>query len=318
MPDMRAYLATPESGSPTLTTRPVPEPAEDQVLLRVHAAALNNGDLSPVTEPRVPGFDVAGEVTAVGGGVDRGLIGHRVMGVTEGAFAEYVTAHHRQVLPVPPRLDSPSAATLPTALGTEYGAVRRSGLRPGDSVVITAAAAGIALLGLQVARLLGAGTVIGTTRNPARRDFLAGAGADHVVVGENDDLADSVRSLTGGEGVDVVLDHVGGDVIDQAVQAARVGGSVVSVGRLAGGRADIDLFALARRRVSLTSVSYGLTPPSVIGDLLDGVRTDLLAAVADGRLVPQVDSTHPFDRLDQAMARLRSGAAEGKVVLRVS
>ncbi len=317
MPDMRAYVATPESDVPTLTTRPVPEPTEGEVLVRVHAAALNNGDLSPVTDPSIPGFDFAGEVTTVGAGVDRGLIGHRVMGVAEGAFAEYLTAHHRHLLPVPPNLESGAAASLPTGLGTEYGAARRAGLRPGDTVVITAAAAGIALLGLQVARLLGAATVIGTTRNPDRRDFLTRAGADHVVVGENDDLAETVRSLTDGEGADIVLDHIGGDALDQAIQAARVDGSVVSVGRLAGGRADIDLFALARRRVSLRSVSYGLTPPAVIGDLLDGVRTDLLPAVADGRLTPQVDSAHPFDQLDMAMARLRSGAAEGKVVLLV-
>lgn len=318
MPDMRAHLVTPGSDLPTLTTRPVPRPAADQVLVRVHAAALNNGDLSPVTEPGIPGFDFAGEVTAVGADVDRGLIGHRVMGVAEGALAEHLTAHHRHVLPVPPTLDSAAAASLPTGLGTEYGAVRRSGLRPGGSVLITAAGAGIALLGLQVARLLGAGTVIGTTRNPARRDLLTRAGADHVVVGGNDDLAETVRSLTDGRGVDVVLDHIGGDTLDQAVQAARTGGSVVSVGRLAGGRADIDLFALARRRVLLQSVSCGLTPPDVIGDLLDGVRTDLLTAVAEGSLVPQVDSTHPFDQLGEAMTRLRSGAAEGKVVLLVS
>jgi NADPH:quinone reductase len=317
VPDMRAYLATPESDVPTPTTRPVPEPNEGEVLVRVQAAALNNGDLSPVTEPRIPGFDFAGEVTAVGAAGDRGLIGHRVMGVAEGAFAEYLTANHRHLLPVPPNLDSAAAASLPTGLGTEYGATRCAGVRLGDTVLITAAAAGIALLGLQVVRLLGAGTVIGTTRNPDRRDFLTAAGADHVVVGGNDALAEMVRSLTDGEGTDVVLDHIGGDALDEVIQAARLDGSVVSVGRLAGGRADIDLFALARRRVTLRSVSYGLTPPAVIGDLLDGVRADLLPAVADGRLTPQVDSAHPFDQLDQAMARLRSGAAEGKVVLTV-
>jgi NADPH2:quinone reductase len=237
------------------------------------------------------------------------------MGVAESAFAEYLTAHHRHVMPVPSSVNAAAAASLPTALGTEYGAIRQAGLQEGDTVLVTAAGAGIALMGLQVARLLGARTVIGMTRSPDRRDSLAGAGADHVVVTATDDLAETTRSLTDGMGVDVVLDHIGGDVLDQAIQAARVGGSVVSVGRLAGGRAEIDLFALARRRVLLQSVSYGLTPPSVLGELIDGVRTDVLPAVADGRITPRVDSTHPFDQLGRAMARLRSGKAEGKVAV---
>jgi NADPH2:quinone reductase len=188
-------------------------------------------------------------------------------------------------------------------------------VQDGDTVLITAATSAIAVMGLQVVRHLGAATVIGTTRNASRRAFLTGAGADHVIVTSTDDLAEATRSYTGGRGVDVVLDHIGGNTVDQAIQAARVSGTVVSVGRLASGRADIDLFALARRQVLLQSVSYGLTPPEVLGELFDSVTADLLPGVLVGSICPRVDSIHPFDQLPQAMDRLRSGQANGKVAL---
>ncbi|WP_235564984.1 zinc-binding dehydrogenase [Modestobacter sp. Leaf380] len=315
---MNAYLAQPGTDQPTLVRRPVPTAGEGELLVRVQAVALNNGDLAPVNAPQVPGFEFCGEVTDVGADVDPAWRGRLVTGIAAGSFAEHVVAHHRHVLDVPAGVDPAAAATLPTALSTEYGAVRRSGMAAGDAVLVTAAGSGIALIGAQVARVLGAGLVIGTTRSAQRRPFLLGTGLDHVVVTDEQDLAEATRSVTAGAGADVVLDHIGGAVLDAAVAAARTGGSVVSVGRLAGGRADLDLFALARRRVVLQSVSYGLTPPAVIGDLMDGVRTELLPAVADGRLSPVVDSTHPFSRLGDALDRLRSGDAQGKVALVLS
>lgn len=315
MSQMRAYLATPDDSTPRLTQRSIPVPGDGEILVRIHAAALNNGDLAPVKEATIPGWEFAGEVVALGSGAGGHRVGQRVIGIAAGAFAEYVTAHQRHVLSIPDGLDDVSATTLPTGLMTEYGAIQQAGLARGDSVLITAAASGIGLLGLQTARHAGARMVIGTTRNPVRRALLERAGADHVIVTRTEDLATATRELTDGSGVDVVLDHVGGDALDEAVQAARVGGSVVSVGRLAGGTARIDLFALARRRVLLQSVSYGPAPPAAMGDLLDQVATHLIPAVSDGTIRPLLDRVYPFDQLEDALARLRSGAAEGKIAL---
>ncbi len=318
MTTMRAYVTVPGSPVPTLEDRPVPSPGADELLVRVEAAALNNGDLAPVDDRRVPGFELAGRVVEVGDHADPDLVGTRVMGIAEGAFAEHAVVHRRHVLPVPGAMTSTAAATLPTALTTEYGAARRAGVHPGDAVLLTAATSGIALVGLQVVRVLGATTVIGTTRSADRRQLLARAGVDHVVVTDEQDLARRTRDLTGGHGVDVTLDHVAGPLLDQAVASTRTGGSVVSVGRLSGPTAEIDLFALARRAVRLQSVSYGLTPASAIGDLVDGVTTDLLPALREGDLRPVVDSVHPFDQLGAALDRLRSGRAEGKVALHLT
>jgi NADPH:quinone reductase-like Zn-dependent oxidoreductase len=116
----------------------------------------------------------------------------------------------------------------------------------------------------------------------------------------------------------VALDHVGGDALADAVEAACDGGDVVSVGRLGGARGSLDLLTLARRHVTLRSVSYGLTPPSVLGDLFDGLTSAVLPAVADGRIRAVIDRPYAFDDAHSALERLASGQALGKVVLHLN
>ena len=310
---MRAHIATPNSSTTRVEERPTPVPGPDHVLVRVHAIALNNGDTKPIDEPGVLGFEFAGEVAAAS--AEGPAVGTRVMGIAEGAAAEYVVAHRRHLLAIPAGLSTVEAAALPTALSTEYGALRRAGIAQGDSVLVTAATSGIALQAISVARALGASSVIGTTRRDQAVELVARAGADHVIVTSRQDLVETAHELTGGIGVDVVLDHIAGDALGEAVQAARSGGTVISVGRLAARTAELDLFALARRRVTVASVSYGLTPPEIIGDLFDGVAADLMPAVANGSLRPVLDGIWNVDRLDEALDRLRDGEAEGKIVL---
>lgn len=315
---MRAYLASPDTELPTLTDRPVPSPDADEVLVRVRTAALNNGDLARAAAERIAGYEFAGVVEEVGAGVDASLVGTRVAGIAGGAFAERVVAHASHLLALPEGLGEVEATTLPTGLMTELGAMLRSGLTGGETVLITAASSGIGLLGIQVAHELGASTVIATTRRETNRALLDAAGADHVVVGDADAVTEAVLDLTDGTGADIVLDHIGGPALADAIQAARQDGMVVSVGRLGGGEATIDLFALARRRVTLRSVSFGPTPPEVIGDLMVEVQSRLIPAVVEGRIKPVVDEVLPFDDLDAAVTRLREHPGHGKVVLRVS
>ncbi|MFG6444638.1 zinc-binding alcohol dehydrogenase family protein [Microbacterium sp. P07] len=313
---MRAIIS--DHGTPTFVDRPEPTTGPAQVRVRTHAVALNNADLT-ASGDAIAGFEFAGIVEAAGDGVPQTLIGRRVMGIAEGAFAEVVAADYRHILTIPEGLAFADAAALPTALSTEYGALRRAGLRDGDTVLITAATSGIALVGLQVAQALGAGVVIGTTRSAGRVDLLRRAGVDHVVVLEGDViLADRVRELTGGDGADVVLDHVSGPGLGDAIDAARKGGAVVSVGRVSGPTAEINLFRLAQQGIALRSVSYGLNPPETIGHLMAGVTVDLMEDVAVGRIRPIIDVQVPFRDAGRAYERLGSGTAEGKVVLTLS
>jgi NADPH2:quinone reductase len=185
-------------------------------------------------------------------------------------------------------------------------------------VLITAASSGIGSIGIQLAKLLGAPTVVASTRSLQKAALLEEIGADAVVVvSADEDVAAGTRRATEGRGARVVLDHVGGDRLGDAIEAACDGGDVISAGRLGGARGSLDLFTLARRHVTLRSVSYALTPPSVFGDLLDGLRPVVLPAVADGRIRAVIDRTYSFDDAFTAVDRLASGEVCGKVVLRL-
>jgi len=293
--------------------QPVPGPG--QVAVAARAWAFNNADLDIASEEHLAGYEFSGDVIAVGPDVDPDLVGQRVMGTTPGAFAEVVLAHRRHVLPVPESVSDEDAAALPTALLTERGALTVASHTPGRSVLVTAGTSSIGLIGIQMAKVLGATRVIATTRSAARGQILAEVGADVVVSG---DLVAEVLAATDGDGVDVVLDHVGGDTFAQTVEATRRGGVVVNVGRLAGTRATVDLTVLARRQVTLRSVSFGFADPEMIGQIIDGLADDVMPAVADGRIRAVVDSVGHFDDAPAALDRLRTGTTTGKVVLTAS
>lgn len=292
-------------------TAPVPTPGADEVAVAPSAWGLNNGDLR--AEPGgIAGFEFAGTISAVGEGVDPALVGTRVMGLTGGAFADVVVAHRRHVVAIPEGLTDEAAASLTTAVMTEQGALNAADVKEGDTVLITGATSGIGLMGIRLAKLRGAALVIATTRSEERKGILLDAGADLAVAG---DYVDEVLEATGGEGVDIVLDHVGGEALGRAVDAARSGGLVLSVGRLAGDEGVVNLMTLARRHVTLRSVSYGFSDPEIIGEILDTLSDRVLPAFADGTLTPAIDSVHSFADAPGAFARLASGDGAGKVVL---
>ncbi|WP_410611256.1 quinone oxidoreductase family protein [Amycolatopsis sp. lyj-109] len=306
---------------------PVPEPGPGEVLVRARAGALNNADASmlaaadPTTggtgETYQAGFEFAGEVAGVGAGV-RGLVtGQRVMGTTPGNFAQYVLTDHRHVLPVPDGLALEEACALPTGLLTEHGALMAGGFTPGMSVLITGATSSIGLIGVQIAKTLGAAGIIATTRSTGKRDLLKRAGADTVVITGGNDLTAAVLDATGGQGADVVLDHVGGQTFADCLRATRIDGAVVNIGRLDTARSSIDLDALSYRHLRLRGVSFGFTRAAELGAVIANAGDQLLPAVADGRIRPLIDTTLSFDAADEAAERLRSHRAHGKIVLSV-
>lgn len=304
-------------GSWTLRESPVPVPGPEQLLVRTEAVALNNADAEPAVEgaESVAGYEVAGQVVEVGSPALQDLLGSRVAGTTPGAFAAHVAVDHRWVLQVPDGLDPSTAAALPTALLTEHGALTAAGFVRGDSVLITGATSSIGLVGVQAARALGASRVVATTRSADKRDLLARAGADLVVVTESDD--DLVAALRDAP-VQVVLDHVGAQTFAACLQVTAVGGTVVNVGRLAGPVAELDLTELAAADVTLRAVSYGFADPDQIGQVLAAAARVLLPLVADGQVRPVVDRVYDFADANDALERLRSGDAVGKLVLSLS
>lgn len=319
---MTALMASSGGSWRQRTDVPRPTPQRGQVLLRVSHAALNNADVVARDAPTTPddgaaqvvGYEVVGSVAEVGAGVDRSLLESRVMASTTGAFAQYAVADARHCLHVPEGLEPELAAALPTALLTEHGALRAGGFSSGQTVLVTGATSAIALVGVQVAKALGAGLVVGTTRSAAKADLLRTLGVDDVVT-NMEHLPARIKEMTAGEGVDLVLDHVGGTAFAQAVRSVRKFGTIVQVGRLGGAEASIDLDALSYGRITVRGVSFG--EAEELAELLSRAGEEVLPHVAAGRVRPVVDEVLNFDAAPQAVERVRDGSALGKVVLRV-
>ncbi|MFG2594937.1 zinc-binding alcohol dehydrogenase family protein [Streptomyces sp. NPDC048462] len=309
-----------------LDDMPVPRPGPGQVLVRNLAAATNNADLAMLADAdpthggtgkeSIAGFEYAGEIAAVGQDAGDWKVADPVMGTFPSSFAEYLVVDHRFVLPRPEDLVPEVACALPTALLTEFGALSAAGFRPGQSVLSTGASTSIGMIGIQIAKTLGASQIIATTRNSDKTDLLTKLGADTVIVtAKGTDLAHAVLAATNGAGADVVLDHVAGDTFAACLPATAVDGQVVNIGRLAGPSATIDLDALSFRHLTVHGVSFGFTRDWETVPILEGLRAEVLPAVDRGDITPVIDTTLGVEQHHEAADLLRSANTVGKVVL---
>ncbi|MEU9639531.1 zinc-binding alcohol dehydrogenase family protein [Streptomyces tendae] len=304
---------------------PIPTPGPGEVLIRNYASATNNADLPMLAEAdpthggtgkqSIAGFEYAGEIAAVGPDAGRWEVGDPVMGTFPSAFAQYLVADHRFVLPRPRTLAPDVACALPTALLTEFGALSIAGFRAGQSVLSTGASTSIGMIGIQIAKTLGASKIIATTRSKDKKDLLTSMGADTVIVtGNGEDLAESVLDATDGKGVNVVLDHIAGDTFAACLPATALDGQVVNIGRLAGPATTIDLDALSFRHLTVHGVSFGFSRDWETVPILEALGTEVLPAVERGDVTPVIDSALSAERCREAAARLRSGNTVGKTV----
>jgi len=322
---MRALIAG-RGPAWAVTEVPVPQPGPGQVLIRNRASATNNADLPMLAEADptsggngneyVAGFEYAGEIAALGPDSGDWKIGDPVMGTFPSAFADYLVADHRFVLPRPESLAPEIACALPTALLTEFGALTVAGFQRGQSVLITGATTGIGMIGLQIAKALGASQVITTTRSADKRELLTGLGSDAVIIAaDEEELTGSVLAATNRRGVDVVLDHVAGQTFAQCLPATAEDGHIVNIGRLAGPASSIDLDALSYRHLTVHGVSFGFSREWETVPILEGLSAEVLPAVERGDIRPVIDSTVDVNDFQLAADRLRSGDAVGKIVL---
>lgn len=305
---------------------PVPTPGPGQLLVRVCAAGVNRADLYMLTRSYNPalelgsefpaGVELAGRVAAVGPGADGFAVGDAIMGISLGAFAEYSVVDHRMVVPVPDSLSWVQAAALPVGLTTEHDAlVAQGGFVAGQSVLIVGATSAVGLLGVQLAGSLGAGQVIGTTTSASKRNVVTRAGAGRVVDTRTERLADAVLAATGDAGVDLVIDHVGGQSFADLLPATHIGGTIVSVGRLAGPTATIDLNAVAYRRLRIVGTTFTVRTPDEVAAVFSALRPDVLAAVDRGDVRPVIDRVFAFADAPAAAKYQGGNTTAGKVVL---
>ena len=307
----------------------MPTPGPRQLLIRVRAAALNRADLymlegsyQPNTKTQTvytAGLELAGEVEAVGTDAQDFAVGERVMGSTLGAFAAYALLDHRHAIAVPESLGWAEAAALPVGLSTAHDAlVTQAGVKAGDSVLVVGATSSVGLLAVELARALGADPVIATTTSGRKGGNLKAAGAHFVINTATENLADGVNDATGGGGVDIVLDHVGGQLFAELFMATRIGGTIVNIGRLAGPQCTINLDQLSFRRLNVRGTTFSVRSAEERAEVCAALIPEVLPAVAAGRLKPVIDTVFRFEEAQRAAARMRSNEAVGKLVLELA
>ncbi len=304
--------------------RPVPKP--DEVLVRVRAAGLNRADLLMSAGRKhgnmggtgtVAGLEWSGEVAGFGANVMGLREGDRVMCAGSGGYAEYAVADRGRVFPIPDNnMGFEQAATLPVGLSTMHDAIATNGrLQAGEAVLIQGASSGVGLLGMQIAKELGAGLVIGSSTNAGRRARLAEYGADLAIDSGNPAWPEQVKAVTDGRGVVLIIDQISGGVANGNLAAAAVLGRIVNVGRLGGfsGEFDFDLHAL--KRIAYIGVTFRTRSIDEVREISRRMREDLWPAVVAGRLRLPIDRVFPLDEAEAAQAHMRANAHFGKIVL---
>ncbi|CCH19112.1 Putative NADPH:quinone reductase [Micromonospora lupini str. Lupac 08] len=309
-----------------ITDAPVPKPGPGEVLIRVLAAGVNFVDISQAhgtfaggpQPPYLAGIEGAGEVTAIGEGVTGLELGTHVVGVSigGGAFAEYLLLPAAAAVPVPPGWTDEQALGLLVNWPTALAALKPlGGVVAGQTVLIHAAAGGTGQAAVTIAKHYGA-TVIATA-SPGKHEAVRALGADHVVDSRSTDLAVDVLRLTGGAGVDVVLESVGGATLEASLTVAkRVTGRVVVYG-LAGGEAAITNWDLVyKHQVHVIGLNIGIliqAAPHIFGELMG----ELFGLIAAGVLGPGQPTTYELAEGPKALAELEARATVGKLALRL-
>jgi NADPH:quinone reductase len=303
-----------------------PAPKPNEVLIRVRASTLNRADLIVASGQRHGavggvgariGLECAGDVEAVGGEVEGIRPGDRVMATAPGGIAEYAVTDASRVHRIPANnMTYEQAACFPVALGTMHNAVVTAGrLKRGETLLMQGASAGVGLMGMQIAKLMGAALVMGASGNAERRARLKDYGCDLAIDSSHPAWPDEVKKATGGKGVDVIIDLVSASVANQNLTAAAILGRIVNVGRLGGMKGEFDFDQHAAKRIDYVGVTFRTRTPEEVREINRLMRADLWPAVESGRLHLPIHKTFPLAEVAQALEMMRANRHFGKIAL---
>ncbi|AMH04534.1 NAD(P)H-quinone oxidoreductase [Achromobacter xylosoxidans] len=309
-----------------LAEREMAAPAGRQVLIEVAYAGVNRPDVlqrsgsyppPPGASPYL-GLEVAGTIVAVGPEATRWQVGDRVCALTPGGgYAQYCLADERHCLPVPRGLDLLSAAAIPENYFTVWTNVfERARLAAGEKFLVHGGSSGIGLTAIQLARAFGA-EVWTTVGNQEKAEACLKAGAQHALIYRDTDFEADIRQATGGQGVDVILDMVGGAYINKNIRLLAVNGRLVQIAFLEGSKAEIDALPIMTKRLSFTGSTLRPRSDEDKGAIAQALADKVLPLMEQGRCLPLIHQVFPLEQAAQAHALMESSKHIGKIMLKV-
>ena len=329
LPETMTAMGFDDPGGPDVLrpeTLPVPEPGENQVLIRVSHAGINRPDViqrqgfypPPPGASPIPGLEVSGTVVAVGEGAAPELINRPVCAlVSGGGYAEYCLAHSAHCLRVPETMSMATAAAIPETLFTVWHNVfERGWASDGDTLLVHGGTSGIGTMAIQLAKAFDI-AVIATAGSEEKCQAIRDLGADLAINYKSQDFVEEVKAFTGGKGVNVVLDMVSGDYVARNIECLADDGRHVTIAVLGGLKAEINMATVMRKRLSLTGSTLRPRSDDFKALLADEIHNHAWPLFEDGTIAPVMDKIFPLTEAGAAHARMEGGDHIGKIVLEV-
>jgi NADPH2:quinone reductase len=304
----------------------LPKPGAGALLVKVEAAGVNRPDVMqrmglyppPPGASDIPGLEIAGEVVELGAGVTRFRLGDKVAAlVTGGGYAQYCLADERAALPFPAGFDAVGAAALPETFFTVWQNVfERGRLQAGESFLVHGGSSGIGTTAIQLAKAFGA-TVFTTAGSAEKCAACERLGADHAINYREADFVAVIKEKTGGKGIDLILDMVGGDYVQRNLLIAAEDGRIHQIAFQRGPKASVDFTRLMVRRITLTGSTLRPRSMEVKEKLAQGLEEKVWPLLAKGAVQPVIDSRFPLEQAADAHRRIETNAHIGKIILTV-
>jgi NADPH2:quinone reductase len=326
--EMRAVEIAKPGGPEVLTstTRPVPKPKPHEILIKVAAAGVNRPDVLqrsgnypvPPDASDLPGLEVAGEVVDKGEAAKMWKVGDKVCALVHGGgYAEYCVAPEVQALPVPKGISLAEAASLPETFFTVWANVYDRGrLAPGESLLVQGGSSGIGVTAIQMAKATG-NRVFATAGSDEKCAACVRLGAEKAINYKTQDFAAEIKAATGGKGVNVILDMVGGDYVPKELKILADEGRLVFIAFLRGHKTELDINEVMRRRITITGSTLRPRTVDFKGYVARNLREKIWPLIDAGKIKPEIYKTFPLAQAAQAHGLMESSQHIGKIVLTV-
>jgi NADPH2:quinone reductase len=327
-PKMRAVEIQKPGGPEVLTPteRPTPTPKPNEILIRVAAAGVNRPDIMqrmgrypvPPDASDLPGLEVAGEVVACGASVKMWKVGDKVCALVHGGgYAEYCVTPDVQALPVPKGLSMADAASLPETFFTVWSNVYDRGrLQPGETLLVQGGSSGIGVTAIQMAVAMG-NRVFATAGSDEKCAACVKLGAEKAINYRTQDFAEEIKKATGGKGVNVILDMVGGDYVPRELQCLAEEGRLIFIAFLRGTKTEMDIMEVMRKRLFISGSMLRPRPIEFKGAIATSLRERIWPLIEAGKIKPVIYKTFPLANASEAHKLMESSEHVGKIVLTV-